>query len=356
MPVWHSRTNEMVKAGELQSLGIVQEQHPDRAALYMQWQQMDWPVLADPFNLLGVKVVPITLLLDSSGIIRFRNPSEKDFKDFLSSSYPRTLVQEKDYSFDGSLEARKKELSINPSSPRANFQLGVALRRRFDSGEREDADFLKAIESWRKALSLQPDQYIWRRRIQQYGPRLDKPYSFYDWVNQARKDLKDRGEVPLSLSAEPRGSEFAQPGGEKDSEVTLKHPDPKGKVPVDEGGFVKTSVVIVPSTKKEDHAVRVHLRFKPSKSKVVHWTNDAGNVSFHFQSSDGFTVHDLQGPGPVPVVSASAEERMIEFEIRPQKGEKLQGEIVGAAYYYVCEGPEGVCRFLRSPITIVMPK
>ena len=180
MPVWHSKTKKLVKEGELQSLGIVQEQHPDRAALYMQWQQMDWPVLADPFNLLGVKVVPITLLVDSSGIIRFRNPSEKDFQSFLSASYPQTLEQEKDLSFDGSLEAREKAVLESPKSPVANFQLGVALRRRFDSGERQNADFLKAIDSWRKALGLQPDQYIWRRRIQQYGPRLDKPYSFYD--------------------------------------------------------------------------------------------------------------------------------------------------------------------------------
>ncbi len=357
MPVWHSKTKKLVKEGELQSLGIVQEQHPDRAALYMQWQQMDWPVLADPFNLLGVKVVPITLLVDSSGIIRFRNPSEKDFQSFLSASYPQTLEQEKDLSFDGSLEAREKAVLESPKSPVANFQLGVALRRRFDSGERQNADFLKAIDSWRKALGLQPDQYIWRRRIQQYGPRLDKPYSFYDWVNQARKELKARGEKSRPLSAEPRGSEFAYPGGGKDLETAkVKHPDPEGKVPVDEKMFVATSVVIVPSTKKEDHAFRVHLRFKPSKLQAVHWTNDAGNVSFHFQSTEGITIHDQQGPGAVPDVPASAEERMIEFEIRARKGEKLPAEIEGVAYYYVCEGAEGVCQFLRRPIKIVLSK
>jgi hypothetical protein len=357
VPVWHAKTKELVKAGKLQSLGIVEEQHPDRAALYMQWQQMAWPVLADPFNLLGVKVVPITFLVDSSGIIRFRNPSEEEFESFLSASYPHTVVEGRDLSFDESLEAREKEVLASPKSPVANFQFGVALRRRFDSGARHDADFLKAIDSWRKALALQPDLYIWRRRIQQYGPRLDKPYSFYDWVNQAREELQIRGEEPLPLSAEPRGSEFAYPSREKEVErAKVKHPDPDGKVPLDEEQFVTTSVVIVPSTKKEDHAIRVHLRFKPSKLQAVHWTNDAGNVSFHFQATEGVTIHDQQGPGAVPAVPATAEERVIEFEVRAHKGEKLPAEIEGSAYYFVCEGTEGVCRFLRKPIKIVLSK
>ncbi len=43
-------------------VGIVQEQHPARTRLFMQWQGMDWPVMVDSLNLLGVKVVPITLL------------------------------------------------------------------------------------------------------------------------------------------------------------------------------------------------------------------------------------------------------------------------------------------------------
>ena len=39
----------------------------------MQWQEMDWPVLADPFNDLGIAAVPITLLIDQHGIIRYKN-------------------------------------------------------------------------------------------------------------------------------------------------------------------------------------------------------------------------------------------------------------------------------------------
>ena len=53
----------------------------------MQWQQMDWPVLADPFNELGIKVVPITLLIDRHGIIRYKNPKGKELSKFLESEY-----------------------------------------------------------------------------------------------------------------------------------------------------------------------------------------------------------------------------------------------------------------------------
>lgn len=346
-----------MKAGKLQSLGIVQEQHPDRAALYMQWQKMDWPVLADPFNLLGVKVVPITLLVDGSGVIRFKNPSEKDLETFVETLYPRTLIQEIDHSFDGGLAARKKELNENPKSAEAHFQYGAALRQRFDSEKREDTDFSGAVEAWQKALKLRPDQYIWRRRIQQYGPRLDKPYSFYDWVNEARKDLKERGETPHPLVAEPRGSEFAYPAKGGDwTAVQRKHPDPEGKVPRDSQKLVAASAVVVPSTKAKESAARVHLRFKPSLMKKVHWTNDAGNVDFHFDSMGEFSVHDFQGPGNPPAVPASAEERTIELELRATAGGKLPKEIKGAAYYYVCEGVEGVCQYLRQPVTVELSK
>ena len=353
MPVWHAKTDELVKAGKLQSLGIVQEQHPDRAALYMQWQKMDWPVLADPFNLLGVKVVPITLLVDGSGIIRYKNPSGKDLEGFMAALYPRTMIQEVDYFFDGRLKELGKELEKTPKNPMAHFRYGVALRQRFDSKDRKEGDFGKAMASWRKALELKPDQYIWRRRIQQYGPRLDKPYSFYDWVNESRKKLKERGEVAHRLTVEPGGSEFAYPEkAGRAANQKVEHPDPEGKVAADSGKLVASSVVVVPSTKGDGVAVRVHFRFRPSAEKKIHWTNDAGNVSFHFDSEDRFTVHDLQLPKVPKDKATSAEERTIEFELRALKGKELPEKIQGAAYYYVCEGAEGACRFLRQPIAI----
>lgn len=60
-----------------------------------------------------------------------------------------------------------------------------------------------------KALDLVP--YIFRRRIQQYGPRLDKPYPFYDWVSEARAAVLARGETPVEPRVEPGGAELAAP-------------------------------------------------------------------------------------------------------------------------------------------------
>ena len=63
-----------------------------------------------------------------------------------------------------------------------------------------DASFQRAIDAWGQALAIDPNHYIWRRRIQQYGPRLIKPYPFYDWVEQAAREIRARGETPVELA------------------------------------------------------------------------------------------------------------------------------------------------------------
>ena len=73
----------------------------------------------------------------------------------------------------------------------------MALWRRHESEHRRDGDAQAGVVRWTEALTANPNQYIWRRRIQQYGPRLDKPYNFYFWVAEARKEIRDRGEEPF---------------------------------------------------------------------------------------------------------------------------------------------------------------
>jgi hypothetical protein len=60
--------------------GIIQEQHPDRARLFMQRKQMDWPILVDSLNLLEVSVVPLTFAIDEHGIIRHMNPARESIE------------------------------------------------------------------------------------------------------------------------------------------------------------------------------------------------------------------------------------------------------------------------------------
>ncbi len=74
-------------------VGILEEQHPDRARLFMQWKQMDWPLMVDSLNLLEMPEVPVTLCMDEYGIIRFVNPPRNDASKleeiFLSKMYEK---------------------------------------------------------------------------------------------------------------------------------------------------------------------------------------------------------------------------------------------------------------------------
>ncbi|RMG56252.1 MAG: hypothetical protein D6723_00685, partial [Acidobacteria bacterium] len=74
MPGWHQATKQFQEQHKLQMVGIIEEQHPDRARLFMQWKQMSWPVMVDSLNLLEVPYVPITLAIDEHGIIRKIQP------------------------------------------------------------------------------------------------------------------------------------------------------------------------------------------------------------------------------------------------------------------------------------------
>ena len=222
-------------------VGIIQEQHPDRARLFMQWKQMGWPVLVDSLDLLDVEVVPLTLALDEQGIIRHArlrlSEAASIGKTFVDRSYdaskrpPETRagapVPARPKQVDAgagdwrayanalaawgredqlgeAIDAYGRALELDPGDGPTLFRLGVVYRRRYDSSLRRPGDFRRAVSRWRAALETNPNQYIWRRRIQQYGPRLDKPYPFYDWVEVARAEIQARGEEPVALSVEPR--------------------------------------------------------------------------------------------------------------------------------------------------------
>ena len=206
---------------------------------------MQWPILIDSLNLLELAAVPITLLIDEQGIVRSIRPSEEEFQAFLGSesvpvssksaepATPNLAQLEKatrggnpdvlgpyadalvmwggEVRLPEAIQVYERRLETEPLDGPTHFRLGVAYRKRYDSSERQAGDFAKAVEHWGRALDIDPNQYIWRRRIQQYGPRLAKPYSFYDWVSQARLDIAARGETPAALSVEPGGAEFAYP-------------------------------------------------------------------------------------------------------------------------------------------------
>lgn len=410
LPVWQKTVKPFVEAGELVALGVVQEQHPDRARLYKQWRQLGWPILVDSLNLLDLAVVPVPLAIDESGIVRLTRPRPTSFeKDFLRQSYPkiefpkefnraqrpnanqvRQTVSESGSaeayrtlgdaefcdntpdSLGRAIEAYRVAVKKDAHDGRAHFRLGVALRRRADSTHRRLGDAQAAVKHWGEALAINPNQYIWRRRIQQYGPRLDKPYDFYSWVSQARDEIKARGELPVVLAAEPTGSEIIAPPrrgrGRRGRAEPLPHPDvhrdgsvaamhdsdPQGKITRDLKKMVEIETVATPARVQPGQRVRVRTLLRLDERSRPYWNNEAGDgVALWVDLSKGFELGEGQLTYSNPAAAESQEMRVLEFEL--VVGDNLPaGEVELPAYalYYVCDDKGGKCLYLRQDFTI----
>lgn len=355
----------------------------------MQWKHMDWPVMVDSLNLLEVSAVPITLFIDEQGIVRAIRPSPSDLGDFLNQSFdgsvapapatpPAGLGELEQKAASGNLEALQNYadslvlwggesrfdeairlyqgiLKREPNRAPTHFRLGVAYRKRYDSRQGAEQDFQKAVRQWGAALDLDPNQYIWRRRIQQYGPRLEKPYSFYDWVQEARKEIEARGEDPVQLTVEPGGAEFAYPAKHFEvREETGTEPDPGGRILRDERGFVQVNTVAVPAAVDPGGTVRVHLTLRPNLQIKAHWNNEVDDLVVWVRPPPGWQVDQpyLKVARPPQVVSQ--EVRKLEFELKSAADSTGSAKIPAYALYYVCEDVDGTCLYRRQDISILV--
>jgi tetratricopeptide (TPR) repeat protein len=391
VPGWHDSTKALQAAGRLQMVGIVQEQHPDRARLFMQWKQMNWPVLVDSLNLLGVAVVPITVAIDEHGIVRAINPRKEAIeKDFLARTFEPPAANAaaaavssgavgrqpgrkapadawrrygEDLFLWGGRNAVGKAIEAferaaagesNQIDGATTFRLGVAYRARYDSPQRRPGDFRQAVEHWERALKVNPNQYIWRRRIQQYGPRLDKPYSFYDWIPEARTAIAARGESPVVLAVEPAGAEFARPVKTFEADATTRvEPDPKGRIHRDRGELIQIEALTVPGTITAGAASRAHLVMRPNLTKKAHWNNEAEDLVVWVTPPDGWQVDARHITVPRPKAVVSQETRRVEFELR-SPANAMPGRVTIPAYalYYVCEDVDGTCLYRRQDVRL----
>lgn len=237
--MWQKAAQPYIDSGELVAVGVVQEQHPDRARLYRQWRQLGWPIFVDALNRLEhIRVVPVPMALDENGVIvdaSFRVNELDDFMnrdapaDTLPGDYNRAEAPDidallaaaqqtndadawlelgaahfnsgDDQRLDSAVRALERAVELEPGHAQAQFALGAALRGRYEAantGSPDDAQ--RAVDHWQQALERDPNHYIFRRRLQQYGPRLDKPYNFYFWVDRARDQIRERGEDPSNLA------------------------------------------------------------------------------------------------------------------------------------------------------------
>ncbi len=384
--MWHEATKELQAEGKVKMIGIIPEQHSDRTRLFMQWKHMDWPILLDAANLMAVTRVPITLLIDEFGVIRSVRPQVEELDHFLSHRYEETapppqaavpdLEQLKKASqqdtvgswrayadavslwgqpaeISETIETYLKVLEKEPEHGPTHFHLGVAYRKRYDSDHRQPADFQKAVEHWGKALDIDPNQYIWRRRIQQYGPRLDKPYSFYDWVGEARREIMARGEMPAQLLVEPGGAELAYPSESfETTKAVQEEPDPRGRIFRDEKDFIQVETTLVPSAVAAGESARVHLVFRPNPEVKAHWNNEVDGLVLWVEPVEGWEVDHSYWTVANPPEVVSQEVRVIEFELRSL--EKPGGSMTLPAYalYYVCEDIDGTCLYRRQDISL----
>lgn len=346
---------------------------------------MDFPILVDSLNLLGVAAVPITVGIDAHGIVRrlMRRPTE--LASFLGEDYPaprdeapRPARLDPDVALAHAREAdtaeawhaaaravflwggdrrldeacRSFEKAAQLSEdPVYLFQLGVALRRKWESEQREPGDFQAAIAAWQAALDTRPSQYIWRRRIQQYGPRLKKPYPFYDWVRQARLDLRARGEDPALLRVEPRGTELAEPAETFESAAEVKNPDPDRKIDRDVDLLARIEATVVPRRVAPGSTARVHLTLRVGEEVPAHWNNEIDELLVWIEPPDGVQVSDRRLTWPNPKEPESDEIRELELEIQvPKKAGRYSLE--GYALYAVCRDDDGTCLYRRQEFTV----
>jgi hypothetical protein len=254
------------------------------------------------------------------------------------------------------MEAYRRAVQLDPKNGPALFRLGVCYRRRSETTRRQPGDFQAAIDHWGRALELDPNQYIWRRRIQQYGPRLDKPYAFYDWVEAAETDIRARGEEPMPLVIRPGGAEIAQPVKSLAPPAAVRAPDPDGKVHRDKNGLVRAEVTVAPARVRPGQAVRVHVVLRLDPKKEAHWNNEVEPLRLWVDPPKGWQVSERLLRAPVVRQAVSGEERALDFEIKAPREAHARVRLDAYALYHVCDDKGGQCRFLRLdiPIEIVM--
>ncbi len=389
MPVWHELTKDWRRDHDLVVLGITQEQHPDRCRLFAQWKGLDFPILWDPFNVTRSKVVPRMMLVDEYGVLVSDRASpqsaeafakgERDVVEASPSTDRERLPEVAQLGLvDGSrtdarvvfalsellwrgaehvgeaVDALTAHVARYPDDAVSHFRLGVAHRMRHDSKSRKATDFQAAVDHWSAALARDPSQYIWRRRIQQYGPLLDKPYPFYDWVARATAEVTARGDEPVELPVSLSRTERL--GRSPETVEITESPDPDEGVPFDDGSWLDVVVSVVPDTAGRDHVLRLHVTARPGEK--IHWNNEVEPPVLWVESTDDdVEVLPAGQRGRLPPVEISDEDRAFDVELRAPEGTSLAGSghtVNATLFFHACEEDVGICIYLRRDIEITL--
>lgn len=257
VPRWYAALQKHVDDGKLVIVGIVQEQHPDRAALFAQWKKISGPLLQDPVDYLLLKSVPVFVCIDENGYVRSVKPElETIEKKFINRKYPgkparilenteeppNTVVTRR-YAHDSrmaddliehgealliagappqikeAIESYSEAIKKDKKNARAFFGLGVAHQMRHDGPDAESTDRKAALDAWARAVELAPRNEIYRARLVENSPPEKGHSPPYAWIKTARKQIAERGDTPEPLAVDPfaegRKKEEARAGDDK---------------------------------------------------------------------------------------------------------------------------------------------
>ena len=392
--MWNEKSKPLVADGKLMVVGVVQEQHAERARLYKQWKKFEFPIAQDSTTNLGLKVVPVPILIDEYGFVMSSRPRISQLSDLVNqktaprkTQAPRLSLQQTTSkwllahpsgdsfmsavaagdallheatagSIDEAILQYQKAESIAAlqndlkQTGLVNFRLGVAFRSRFDAlteAKQAPQDFSRAAQYWARALETDPNQYIWRRRIQQYGPQQIKPYPFYDWVEQAKAAITARGDLPIPLTVPLSGAELVQPAKTFNSNNAQKPLSSDHQITRDDKKLIQIHATAIPQKIAAGETTRIHLRMTPDSG---YWNNESAPLVIWIEASEAGTPSDTRLVHPHVKSPSSHETRTLEFEFKTNSNLTENIEISGYALYYVCDSDDGQCIYRRQAISI----
>ena len=177
---WHARRTEF------RLLGVAQDVQGERAVRpVVEASGAAFPILVDRKSelgrLLGFRIVPTGVFVDAAGVVRYRHNDDFDIAD------PRDRHNLERFLAGEPVEAVDK---AEPMAPQA-LELFARGVDEFDCGRQAGA-----IRSWRRALEVDPDNFVIRSQIW----ALQHPEHFYPAVDrhwQEQQLLKEGYDKPL---------------------------------------------------------------------------------------------------------------------------------------------------------------
>ena len=174
-----------------------------------------------------------------------------------------------------------------------------------------------------------------------------KPYPFYDWVDKAIAEVKERGETPVKQLVALTETEIAKParGASQKLVADQTNPDPDSKVTKTDR--ISITKAIVPTVIKRGQSTRVHLRFQlPGSLQKLKWNNESTPMKIWFdKSNDGIMPQQLFTISNAKEAN-STETRTLEFDFRSEKGEGPI-ELNGYGLVNLCDDATGQCFYRR---------